>query len=393
MLKGVCLLAVVGVLAGCSRVVSEEPAVYLDYASSCPVDEGALKKFVEVSKIHGNSSGISQNAKHLKALEEQAKQVLGRKINAKPHQIHFTAGATISNNIAILGVAYKHPKCHLITSKIEHKSVLNIFKHLEKLGYHVTYLDVDKQGKINLNQLIRSIRRNTKLISIQMVNSEIGTKQDIETIGKIAKNITFHVDGTQAFCRHDIDIEKMNIDMLTIAGHKIGAPKGVGGLYVRDQSNIMPIMFGSSKDIFCLGTRSTALITSFATAVENFESDDAKIKEKYQFLTVELSKIRGVYVVSCEPSHIISVAIEGVLLDDILSEMKDFSFSAGCSCSMTGRSNVIQAIDPREELPDCIIRISFSTRTSQNELKNFVIKLDNVVQILRSKKIVGKGCQ
>lgn len=139
---------------------SEEPKVkdkqnsfYLDVAASWKINEEALLEFVRVNKLDGNSSGINSHAKHLRHLEEESTKVIASKIGANSDQIHFTCGATTANNIAILGVAYKHPKCHLITSKIEHKSVINVFKHLEKLGYKVTYLDVDKHGSVDLNQL------------------------------------------------------------------------------------------------------------------------------------------------------------------------------------------------------------------------------------------------
>ena len=171
------------------KIYAEENREFLDYAASWQVSEEALGEFVKISRMNGNSSGINRHAKQLKELEKLSAQIIADKIGAKQQeQIHFTSGATVANNLAILGVAYKNPKCHLITSKIEHKSVLNVFKHLEKIGYEVTYLDVDKSGKVNLEQLKHSIHENTKLISIQMFNSEIGVLQDIEEIGKIAKD-------------------------------------------------------------------------------------------------------------------------------------------------------------------------------------------------------------
>ncbi len=165
----------------------EDESVYLDYASSWSINNESLFEFIKISKLEGNSSGINNHAKRLNKLEWRSSKIIADKIGAFPSQIHFTSGATLSNNIAILGVAYKHPRCHLITSKIEHNSVLNVFKHLESIGYKVTYIDVDNRGKINLKQLSNSIRSDTKLISIQMFNSEIGVLQNIQEIGRIAK--------------------------------------------------------------------------------------------------------------------------------------------------------------------------------------------------------------
>lgn len=387
-------------LASCSPEESEnvnrnkEEPLYLDYAASWRVSNASLAEFIEVSKLSGNSSGINSHAKHLKKLEEQSAKIIADKIGALPEQIYFTSGTTAANNIAILGVAYKHPKCHLITSKIEHKSVLNVFKHLEEVGYKVTYLDVDKHGNINLNQLRRCIQNDTKLISIQMLNSEIGTIQNVEEIGRIAKKhgVLFHTDAAQAFCKYDIDVNKMNIDLLTGSGHKIGSPKGIGALYVRDSSKLQPIMFGSRDPLFP-GTKPTALICAFAKAVERFKIDHAKIKTNFGLFVTELLQIENIHINSINPSHIVSVSIDGVLLADILDRMKEYSFSAGCSCLGNERSNVIAAIDPEDKLPSCTIRISFSDQVQEEQLINFAKKLKSVVEQLRKEKSVGRGCE
>ncbi|MDR2645624.1 MAG: cysteine desulfurase [Holosporaceae bacterium] len=384
-------------LASCSSGggSSWEKSIYLDHAASWGIDDDALIEFLKVSRLHGNSSGINPHAKRLKKLEEQSARVIANKIHADhSDQIHFTNGATTANNIAILGVAYKNPKCHLITSKIEHKSVLNVFKHLESLGYRVTYLNVDNHGVVDLNQLRNSICSDTKLISIQMFNSEIGTLQDIEMIGKIAKEhgVSFHTDAAQSFCKYDINVKDMNIDLLTISGHKIGAPKGIGALYVRNIRKLQPLMFGSG-DLLFPGTKPMPLICAFTKAVENFKLSRERINSNFYILIRELLKIENVYVNSSTPSNIVSVSLGGVLLSDILEQMKDYSFSAGCSCLGQNRSDVIAAIDPSDKLPPCTIRISFSDRTNKGQLIDFAKKLKSVVEQLRKEKSIGKGCE
>ncbi|MDR0580851.1 MAG: aminotransferase class V-fold PLP-dependent enzyme [Holosporaceae bacterium] len=372
-----------------------EKSIYLDRAASWGIDDDALIEFLKVSRLHGNSSGINPHAKRLKKLEEQSAKIIANKIHADhSDQIHFTNGATTANNIAILGAAYKNPKCHLITSKIEHKSVLNVFKYLESLGYRVTYLNVDSHGVADLIQLRKSICPDTKLISIQIFNSEIGALQNVKTIGKIAKEhgVLFHTDAAQSFCKYDINVKDMNIDLLTLSGHKIGAPKGIGALYVRDIHKLQPLMFGSGDPLFP-GTKPTPLICAFAKAVENFNFRRDRINSNFNVLVQELLKIEGVYINSSTPSHIVSVSLDGVLLSDILEQMKNYSFSAGCSCLGQNKSDVIAAIDPNDKLPSCTIRISFSDRINKEQLIDFAKKLKSVVERLRKEKSVGKGCE
>jgi cysteine desulfurase len=343
--------------------------------------------------MDGNSSGINPHAKALKSIEDNASMVIAEKLGAQPEQILFTSSATISNNIAILGVAHKNPGCHLITSKIEHKSVLNIFNRLENNGYSATYLNVDRYGNINLDQLRRSIRPDTKLISIQTLNSEIGVIQNINAIGQIAKDhgVLFHSDGAQAFGKYDINVEKANLDFLTISGHKIGAPKGIAALYIRDRSKMQPIFFGSGDNLFP-GTKSTALIAALAATVSNCHFDRAKIDRNFYLLISKLLLMDDIYINSLLPSHIVSISIGGVLLKDVLERMREYSFSAGCSCIGQGTSNVILAIDPQKKLPSCTLRISFSDSVYPADLINFAEKLKITVEQLRKEKNIAPGC-
>jgi len=390
-MKNVQIIYIFKLFYTLSYIEATEP-VFLDFASSYEVNDLAIQEFVRVSKIKGNSSGINSHAKYLKQLEYNASNVIASKIVANNDNIIFTPSATMSNNCVILGVANRYHKCHFITSKIEHKSVLDVFKYLEKNGYKVTYLDVDSSGKININQLKNSIRRDTKLISIQMINSEIGVKQDIELIGKIALNnrVLFHCDASQGFCRYDINVDLMNIDFLTISGHKIGAPKGIAALYVRNIDELKPILFGSGNIIYP-GSSPTALISAFAAAVQNFEYNNEKIISNFYILKNELEKIKNIYINSVEPSHILSVSIDGVLYQDIIERMKNYSFSTGCSCNKNGLSNVITSLD--KSRPPCTIRVSFSDKVNAEVLVKFAQELKLVIDKLRSEKIIDNGCQ
>ncbi|MDR2766351.1 MAG: aminotransferase class V-fold PLP-dependent enzyme [Holosporaceae bacterium] len=368
-------------------------SVYLDYAASFRINSAALSEFARVSRMDGNSSGVNPHAAKLKKLESDAARIVAEKIGAREGQILFTNSASVANNIIILGVAGKNPGCHFVTSKIEHKSVLNVFAHLEKTGYTVTYLDVDRYGRINLDQLERSIRENTRLISVQMLNSEIGVLQNLQAIGKIARrrHVLFHSDAAQSFCRYPIDVDDMNIDFLTMSGHKIGAPKGIAATYIRDRDELQPILFGSGDDLFP-GTKPTALVAAFGVAVVDFHLNRPKIELNFDTLAAELLKMGGVHINSVSPSHIISVSIEGVLLQDVLDRLPKYSFAAGCSCIGAGQSNVILAIDPEGKLPSCTLRISFSGEVEPDELTSFAKDLKTVVKQLRREKDLGIGC-
>lgn len=401
-MKKVIIWAMCAGLVGCSSIQepkglvqnsAPESCQYFDYAASAHINPYALVEFARVSQMDGNSSGFNLHAQKLQAIERNAHETIGSKINAEGDNIIFTNSATMSNNIAILGAARKYPKCHLITSKIEHKSVLNVFKQLEKEGHEVTYLDVDEFGYVDLDQLEDSIKKNTKLVSIQMVNSEIGTLQDMEEIGDITsrRGVLFHSDASQAFGKYPIDVEKFHLDLLTVSGYKIGAPKGIAALYVRDRTKLKPVLFGSGCDLFP-GTKPTALIASFAKAAEAYSLDMPKIVKNYNALHEEIQKIDDIHINSDEPSHVFSVSIGGVLLGDILERIGNYSFSAGCSCLGMEPSNVMEAIDPEGKIPTCTLRISFSDQVQPQQLIDFARHLKEVVEQLRKEKAVGPGC-
>ena len=377
------------------KVSDDQTSIYLDYAASAHISDESLKKFDEISKLDGNSSGFNSHAKKLKEIEDESTRIIAKKIGCSTDQILFTNSATMSNNIAVLGVAYRYPGCHLITSKIEHKSVLNVFKYLEKSGYRVTYIDVDRYGNLNLDQLKKSIRPETRLVSIQSFNSEIGTRQDVAAIAKIVKesgneNILCHSDISQAFGKYPTDFSIF--DMATFSGYKIGSPKGIAALYIKDRQKISPIFFGSGDKLFP-GSKPTALIAAFAKAVEVYKLDSNIIEKNFLSLKREIERIEDVYVNSEKPSHVFSVSIKGVLLKDLVDRMEKFSFSSGCSCLGQGESNVKEAIDPEGKIPSATLRISFSDKVPEKNLIDFAKSLKIEVEKLRKEKSVSDNCE
>ena len=255
--------------------------MYYDYAASTPVSSYVIEAMLPWQIEHfSNPSAAHIEAEISAKVIQSVREVIASKIGAMPSEIIFTSGASESNNLAIKGLAFKYlkEKGHLITSSIEHKCILNTCVFLEKLGFDVTYLEPDDHGVISPAQVKEAIRPSTLLISIHHVNNELGITQPIEDIGKIAfdHDIPFHIDAAQSFCKLDIDVDDMNIDMLSLSGHKIYGPKGIGALYIRDarDSEIVPLIHGGGQELGLRGgTSPTPLIVGLGSAVEHFPEE------------------------------------------------------------------------------------------------------------------------
>ncbi|RLF41410.1 MAG: cysteine desulfurase NifS [Thermoplasmata archaeon] len=231
--------------------------IYLDHAATTPVDKEVIEAMLPYfSEYYGNASSLHSFGKEAYEALEKSREQVARILNAENKEILFTSGGTESDNLALKGVAYKNRDKintkgpHIITSSIEHPAVLETCKNLEKEGFKIKYLSVNKYGVVDLDELLESITKDTFLISIMFANNEIGTIQPIEEIGKIARenDIIFHTDAIQAIGKIPIDVKKLNIDMLSISSHKIYGPKGVGALFIRKNLNIKPIVNGGGHE-------------------------------------------------------------------------------------------------------------------------------------------------
>ena len=247
---------------------------YFDNAATTQVNQDVIKEMLPYFSIeYGNPSSLYSIGRRAKRALEEARRKIANIINCKPNEIYFTSCGTESDNLAIKGIAYanKEKGKHIITSKIEHPAVLNTCKELEEQGYKVTYLDVNQNGIVNVEQLKASIKTDTILITIMFANNEIGTIQPIEEIGKIAKenNIIFHTDAVQAMGNLKIDVKKLNINALSMSAHKFYAPKGIGALYVGEDVNFKQIQNGGHQEKNKrAGTENLAEIVGMSKALE-----------------------------------------------------------------------------------------------------------------------------
>jgi cysteine desulfurase len=247
---------------------------YFDYANGCPVDERVIEAMMPyLTQEIGNPSSVhSLGLKARKALDD-AREKLALLINAADGDVIFTSGATEANNLAIIGYGMRHKRRgnHVITSSIEHMSVINSCKFLQKNGFEVTYIPVDRNGVVNVDEIERSIKPETILISVQHANGEIGTIQPVEEIGEIAKEkgIAFHVDATASLGKIEVDVERMNADLITLSSNDIYGPRGVGGLFIRKGVRVQPIIVGGGQERgLRSGTENVAGIVGFGKAAE-----------------------------------------------------------------------------------------------------------------------------
>jgi cysteine desulfurase len=269
---------------------------YFDYANGCPVDERVIEAMLPymTDEIGNPSSVHSMGLKARKALDE-ARDRVSDLINGKEGDIIFTSGATEANNLAIIGYSMRNKRKgdHIIVSSIEHMSVINSCKFLQKNGFEVSYIPVDRNGVVRIEELENSIRKETILITVQHANGEIGTIQPIEEIGKIAKeyDIAFHVDATASLGKIEVDVERMGADLVTLSSNDIYGPRGVGGLFIRKGVRIQPIIVGGGQEKgYRSGTENVAGIVGFGEAAEITEEEyreEAKREEKLRDEMIE----------------------------------------------------------------------------------------------------------
>lgn len=375
---------------------------YFDHAATTPVKEEVLKEMLPYFSMEfGNPSSMYSIGRRAKRALEEARERVAKAIGAKNKEIYFTSGGSESDNIAVKGIAFanKEKGNHIITTKIEHPAILNTCRTLEKQGFNVTYLNVDQDGLISLKELEEAITDKTILISIMFANNEIGTIQPIEQIGKIAKshNILFHTDSVQAIGNVKIDVNKMNIDLLSMSSHKFYGPKGVGALYIREGAKCSKLQDGGHQEKeLRAGTENVAGIVGMGKAIEIVYRDFDKYNEK-------LTNLRNYYISEIK-NKIPNVKINGGM-EHRLPGNANISFkevdgeelllcldaegicaSSGSACS-TGQStpsHVLLAIGVPSSLAYGALRVTFGEENSKEDVDYLIRKLIKIVEKIRS---------
>ncbi len=371
--------------------------IYLDNAATTKVDEKVLKEMLPYfTEKYANASSTHSFGQDAKNALEKSRKVIAKAIGANSSEIVFTSGGTESNNFALKGLFFSNypEKDHIITTKIEYDCILNTCRWLEKRGAKVTYLDVDSEGFVNPKDIENAITEKTLLVTVIHGNNEIGTIQDLETIGKIckAKGVLFHTDSCQSFTKVDLNVKKMNLNLVTLNSHKIHGPKGVGAIYIKEGTNITPLFHGGGHERkFRSGTENVSGIVGFFKAVEVANKKDVKrMEELRDYFIEELLKIPNTKLNGpkknrlCNNINISFSNIEGEALGGYLENDGIYtSTGSACASHSLESSHVLKAIGADPVQSNSSVRISISKYTTKEDIDYVMEKIHKVVGKLR----------
>lgn len=377
--------------------------IYLDYSATCPVDPRVAEKMMQCLTLDGNFGNPASRSHRFgwqaeEAIDE-ARNNIADLIGADPREIVFTSGATESNNLAIKGAAHFYVKQgkHIITSKTEHKAVLDTCRHLESEGYEVTYLEPQSNGLFTLQQIEAAMRPDTILVSIMHVNNEIGVIQDLAAIGELcrARKILFHVDAAQSAGKIEIDVDAMKIDLLSLSAHKVYGPKGIGALYVRRKPRVRleAQMHGGGHE---RGMRSGTLPThqivgmgeAFRIAKLEMADESVRIKALRDRLYNGLKDIEQVFVNGSIEHRVagnLNISFAYVEGESLMMALKDLAVSSGSACTSASLepSYVLRALGLNDELAHSSIRFSIGRFTTEEEIDYAIGLIRNSIGKLR----------
>ena len=382
--------------------------VYLDNSATTRVFPEVAEYMTQIMcRDYGNPSSMHMKGMEAEKVIRKAKETLAGILKVSEKELLFTSGGTESDNLALRGVAsaYRRRGNHLITTQIEHPAILQTMHFLEEQGFRVTYLPVDGSGRIRLEDLQQAVGQDTILVSIMHTNNEVGSRQPIEEAGALIKklnpNTLFHVDAVQGFGKAKIYPKKMNIDLLSVSGHKIHGPKGIGFLYVSDKVRLHPIVFGGGQQgNLRSGTENVPGIAGMALAAEmlygKFDEDIQKLENLKKRFIEGVGRMENIRVNGLIPGkeagegtapHVVSVSFRGVRSEVLLHalEERNIYVSAGSACSAhkPQPSATLKAMGVEKDLLESTIRFSFSVFTSMEEIEYTVSVLGEIVPMLR----------
>jgi cysteine desulfurase len=377
--------------------------IYLDYASTTPVDPRVASKMMQYLTPDGEFGNPASRSHRYgwKADDavEEARSHVANLVNCDPREIVWTSGATEADNLAVKGVArfYKSKGNHIITSKIEHKAVLDPCRQLEREGFEVTYLEPDEGGIIHPKQVKEAIQENTILVSLMHINNELGTLNDLTAIGEITREagIFFHVDAAQSTGKVEIDLSSLPVDLMSFSAHKTYGPKGIGALFVRRKPRVRieALIHGGGHE---RGMRSGTLAPhqivgmgeAFRIAKEEMKADHIKVNAFHKKFLEEAMKIEHAYIngdLNNKVPNILNISFNFVEGESLIMGLKDIAVSSGSACTSASLepSYVLRALGRKDELAHSSIRFSFGRFTNESEINQTLSILHNVVDRLR----------
>lgn len=383
--------------------------VYLDNGATTKPREEVIDIMIKsMREYYGNPSSLHRKGVEIEKLVKKARKQVAKALGADEGEIYFTSGGTESNNLAILGAleGNKRKGKHIITTRIEHPSVLQVFKELEENGYDVSYLKVDRNGLIDIDELQNTLRDDTALISIMYVNNEVGTIEPISEICNIIKNRKnrplLHVDAIQAFGKIKFNLKKLKVDLMSISGHKIYGPKGIGALFIRKGTKIKSTVFGGNQELgIRSGTENVPGILGLGVAAElvkkESDSNITKMRELKESLlegiknNLEDIKVNGTIDEGSAP-HILNISFKGIRGEVLLHSLEQdgiyVSTGSACSSKKKAFSHVLQEMKLTEDEMEGAIRFSFSPQNTEEEIDYTIDKLCSTVKDLR--KVIGR---
>ena len=381
--------------------------VYLDNSATTAVfPQVADLMYKIMTEDYGNPSSMHQKGIVAEKYLRHAKEIFAGILKVSEKEIFFTSGGTESDNFAVIGsaMAGKRRGKHIITTNIEHPAILETFKFLESEGFEVTFLPVNKDGHLEPDTLKAALKQDTILVSVMYVNNEIGAIEPIAELGKVIKDfnpeIIFHVDAIQAYGKMRIYPKKMNIDLLSVSGHKIHGPKGTGFLFIKDKTKIKPLILGGGQQrAMRSGTENVPGIAGLGKAAEliytkDFDEKVDKMYELRDYFVSELEKLDGVHINGMRgresAPHVVSAGFEGVRAEVLLHALEDkniyVSSGSACSSNKPGLSSTLVAIGTKKELLDSTIRFSFCFETTKEQLDYTLEALKELLPVLRKYK-------